>query len=65
VVEDSFDEEALDEPITRLGDLWLLPVILPEFEKPKVLTYSLESTVAEKLDAIIVLRSTQFRLSSG
>ena len=28
---------------------------LPEFEKPKVLTYSLESTVAEKPDAIIVL----------
>jgi predicted nucleotidyltransferase component of viral defense system len=28
---------------------------LPEFEKPRVLTYSLESTVAEKLDAIIVL----------
>ncbi|MDD2234619.1 MAG: nucleotidyl transferase AbiEii/AbiGii toxin family protein [Desulfitobacteriaceae bacterium] len=32
-----------------------LPVILPEFEKPRTLTYSLESTVAEKLDAIIVL----------
>ncbi len=28
---------------------------MPEFEKPRVLTYSLESTVAEKLDAIIVL----------
>ena len=33
----------------------ILPVLLPEFQKPKVLTYSLESTVAEKLDAIISL----------
>jgi predicted nucleotidyltransferase component of viral defense system len=39
-----------------------LPVILPEFEKPKVLTYSLESTVAEKLDAIIVLMEATGRM---
>lgn len=32
-----------------------LPVLLPEFERPEVFTYSLESTVAEKLDAIISL----------
>ena len=31
----------------------ILLVLLPEFKKSKVLTYSLESTVAEKLDAII------------
>jgi predicted nucleotidyltransferase component of viral defense system len=30
-----------------------LPVILPEFEKPEVLTYSFESIIAEKFDAII------------
>ncbi|MDD4570596.1 MAG: nucleotidyl transferase AbiEii/AbiGii toxin family protein [Tepidanaerobacteraceae bacterium] len=40
----------------------ILPVILPEFEKPKVLTYSLESTVAEKLDAIIVLMEATGRM---
>jgi predicted nucleotidyltransferase component of viral defense system len=39
-----------------------LPVILPEFEKPKVLTYSLESTVAEKLDAIISLMEATGRM---
>ena len=39
-----------------------LPVILPEFEKPKILTYSLESTVAEKLDAIIVLMEATGRM---
>ncbi len=27
----------------------ILPVLIPEFEKPKVLTYSLESTVARKI----------------
>ena len=26
-----------------------LPVIIPDFEEPKILTYSLESTVAEKI----------------
>jgi predicted nucleotidyltransferase component of viral defense system len=39
-----------------------LPVLLPEFEKPKVLTYSLESTVAEKLDAIISLMEATSRM---
>ncbi len=39
-----------------------LPVILPEFEKPEVLTYSLESTVAEKLDAIISLMEATGRM---
>lgn len=31
----------------------LLPVLLPDFERPEVLTYSLESVIAEKFDAII------------
>ena len=39
-----------------------LPVLLPEFKKPKVLTYSLESTVAEKLDAIIFLMEATGRM---
>ncbi|MBC7197291.1 MAG: nucleotidyl transferase AbiEii/AbiGii toxin family protein, partial [Deferribacterales bacterium] len=39
-----------------------LPVLLPEFEKPEVLTYSLESTVAEKLDAIISLMEATGRM---
>ena len=30
-----------------------LPVILDGFEKPTILTYSLESTISEKLDAIV------------
>jgi predicted nucleotidyltransferase component of viral defense system len=30
-----------------------LPVLLDDFEKPNVLTYSLETTIAEKLDSII------------
>lgn len=30
-----------------------LPVLLDDFEKPEVFTYSLETTIAEKLDAII------------
>src|SRR5690554_4319572 len=30
-----------------------LPVLLPGFEQPEVLTYSLESIIAEKFDAII------------
>ncbi len=30
-----------------------LPVLLNDFEKPNVLTYSLETTIAEKFDAII------------
>ncbi|MFU0800764.1 MAG: Nucleotidyl transferase AbiEii/AbiGii toxin family protein [Xylanivirga thermophila] len=40
----------------------ILPVLLPGFEKPKVLTYSLESTVAEKLDAIISLMEATGRM---
>ena len=39
-----------------------LPVLLPDFEEPKVLTYSLESTVAEKLDAIISLMEATSRM---
>lgn len=39
-----------------------LPVLLKEFEEPKVLTYSLESTVAEKLDAIISLMEATGRM---
>jgi len=30
-----------------------LPVLLDDFERPNVLTYSLETTIAEKFDAII------------
>ena len=39
-----------------------LPVLLPGFEKPEVLTYSFESTVAEKLDAIISLMEATGRM---
>ena len=39
-----------------------LPVIFKEFEKPEVLTYSLESIVAEKLDAIISLMEATGRM---
>jgi len=31
----------------------ILPVLLPGFESPQVLTYSLESTIAEKFDAML------------
>lgn len=37
-----------------------LPVLIDEFERPNVLTYSLETTIAEKFDAII----TRMELSS-
>lgn len=40
----------------------ILPVLLPEFEKPEVLTYSLESTIAEKVDAIITLMELTGRM---
>ncbi|TYQ16257.1 UNVERIFIED_CONTAM: putative nucleotidyltransferase component of viral defense system [Acetivibrio alkalicellulosi] len=40
----------------------ILPVLLSEFEKPEILTYSLESTVAEKLDAIIALMEATGRM---
>lgn len=39
-----------------------LPVLLAEFRSPKVLTYSLESIVAEKLDAIILLMEATGRM---
>ncbi len=39
-----------------------LPVLLPEFEEPIILTYSLESTVAEKIDAIISLMEATGRM---
>jgi predicted nucleotidyltransferase component of viral defense system len=39
-----------------------LSVILPDFEEPEVLTYSLESTIAEKLDAIISLMEATGRM---
>lgn len=39
-----------------------LPVLLPGFEEPEILTYSLESTVAEKLDAIIALMEATGRM---
>ena len=39
-----------------------LPAILPGFENAKVLTYSLESTVAEKLDIIISLMEATSRM---
>ncbi len=39
-----------------------LPVLLSNFEQPKILTYSLESTVAEKIDAIIALMETTGRM---
>lgn len=39
-----------------------LPVLLEEFENPEIMTYSLESTVAEKLDAIITLMEATGRM---
>lgn len=39
-----------------------LPVLLEGFEQPNILTYSLESTVAEKVDAIISLMETTGRM---
>lgn len=39
-----------------------LPVILSEFESPTIMTYSLESTIAEKLDAIISLMEATGRM---
>lgn len=39
-----------------------LSVLLKGFDKPEVLTYSLESTVAEKLDAIISLMEATSRM---
>ena len=39
-----------------------LPVLLPEFENPTINTYSLESTVSEKLDAMISLMEANSRM---
>ncbi len=39
-----------------------LPVLLKDFEQPTILTYSLESTVAEKIDAIISLMELTGRM---
>ncbi|NLK65776.1 MAG: nucleotidyl transferase AbiEii/AbiGii toxin family protein [Tissierellia bacterium] len=47
----------IPSPVERI-----LLVILPEFEKPNILTYSLESTVSEKLDAIISLMEATSRM---
>ena len=41
-------DKIIPEPILRT-----LPVILDEFSKPTILTYSFESIISEKLDAII------------
>ncbi|HOJ12337.1 MAG TPA: nucleotidyl transferase AbiEii/AbiGii toxin family protein [Clostridiales bacterium] len=39
-----------------------LPALLSDFEEPRILTYSLEYTVAEKIDAIISLMETTGRM---
>lgn len=39
-----------------------LPVLLSDFDEPDILTYSLESTVAEKLDAILSLMEATGRM---
>ena len=39
-----------------------LPTLLLDFDKPKILTYSLESTISEKLDAIISLMEVTGRM---
>lgn len=44
-------------PVTRA-----LPVIIPGFDSPEILTYSLESTIAEKIDAIISLMEATGRM---
>lgn len=40
----------------------ILPVIIPDFDKPEIMTYSLESTIAEKIDAIISLMEVTGRM---
>ncbi len=47
----------IPSPVERI-----LPVLLLDFEGPEVLTYSLESTVSEKLDAIIFLMEATGRM---
>ena len=39
-----------------------LPTLLADFDKPQILTYSLESTVSEKLDAIVSLMEATGRM---
>ena len=39
-----------------------LPVILSDFKKPNIFTYSLESIISEKLDAIITRMETTSRM---
>ena len=39
-----------------------LPILLPDLEQPKIFTYSLESTIAEKIDAIISLMEMTGRM---
>lgn len=39
-----------------------LPVLLSEFKSPSIMTYSLESTIAEKLDAIMALMEATGRM---
>ncbi len=40
----------------------MLPVLLIGFEEPKILTYSLESIIAEKVDSIILLMEVTGRM---
>lgn len=40
----------------------ILPVLISGFKEPQILTYSLESTIAEKLDAIMSLMETTGRM---
>lgn len=52
-----FGDVVVPSPVQRT-----IPALLDESEKPLVLTYSLESTVAEKLDAIISLMEATGRM---
>ncbi|OLS01930.1 nucleotidyl transferase AbiEii/AbiGii toxin family protein [Tissierella creatinophila] len=47
----------IPSPVERI-----LPVLLSGFEQPKIFTYSLESTIAEKIDAIISLMELTGRM---
>lgn len=52
-----FGDVIVPAPVQRI-----IPALLAEFEMPFILTYSLESTVAEKLDAIISLMEATGRM---
>ncbi|NLA54555.1 MAG: nucleotidyl transferase AbiEii/AbiGii toxin family protein [Clostridiales bacterium] len=52
-----FGDVIVPAPVQRT-----IPALLAEFEMPFILTYSLESTVAEKLDAIISLMEATGRM---